>query len=127
MFGPEDCRHGGHIDFEQFGVGGCIDSIVVASCRHNNISHMDILQRTIADRRQCLHSSTFADRCSYYSRRPHFADHCANLAGQHDKVLMILTSDIAWQSHFVHDKGSDRQKPMRHGRQISGQCTSKVV
>ena len=22
MFAPEDCRHGGNIDFEEFGVGG---------------------------------------------------------------------------------------------------------
>ena len=64
MFCPEDCRHGGNVDFEEFGVGGSVDSIVDESCRHNDISHMDILQRNIPDRRHVLHSSSFADRCS---------------------------------------------------------------
>ena len=64
MFGPEDCRHERNIDFEEFGFGGCVDSIVAESSRHNDISHMDILQRTMADRIHVLHSSSFADRCS---------------------------------------------------------------
>ena len=37
MFGPEDCRHGGNLDFADFGVGGCVGSIVVESCRLNDI------------------------------------------------------------------------------------------
>ena len=61
MFGAEDCRSGGSTDFEEFGVGGCVETIVVENCRHNDISHMDVLQRTTPDRRQFLHSSSFAD------------------------------------------------------------------
>ena len=64
MFGSEDCRFGGNIGVEEFGVGGCVDSIVFESCRRNDMSHMDMLQSTIEDRRHVLHSSHFADRCS---------------------------------------------------------------
>ena len=52
MFGSEDCMFGGNIDFEEFGVGGCVESIVIESCMHNVISHMDMSQRTLEDKRQ---------------------------------------------------------------------------
>ena len=69
MFGPEDCRHGGNVDFEEFGVGGSVDSIDVEGCRHNDISHMDILQISIAVRRHLLHRSSVADRCLSFADR----------------------------------------------------------
>ena len=59
VIGSEDCRAGGNISFEEFGVGGCVDSIVcgvVENTRHCDISHMNMLQRTMGDRRSFLQS-----------------------------------------------------------------------
>ena len=54
MCGSEDCCVGGNIVSEVCEVGGRIDSIVVEHCRHEDVSHMAMLQRTIEERRLCF-------------------------------------------------------------------------
>ena len=74
--GSEDCRVGGVagsedcevVGSEDCGVRGHVESIVcggIESCRHGGILHMNMLQKTIEDRRTYLQSWSAGMRQMY--------------------------------------------------------------
>ena len=84
MFGSEDSCAGGNIVSEVCGVGGCIDLIAAENCRHEDVSHMEMLQRTKEERRICLQRSSVANSCSSVAESClSVADRCSSVSDRH--------------------------------------------